>query len=77
MSSDEIWLWNQAGDEYQKNWLYDSGTLSPYDGTWMDSEMALPTGDGLARGRGWWFFSYPDAGRAGSPSWVWEEPVPY
>ena len=78
VTSDEIWLWDQDGDEYQKNWLFDSAGAYPvYDGVWMDSEMAMPTGDVLGRGRGWWFISYPDVARTGAPSWTWYEPVPY
>ena len=75
--SDEIWCWDAAGAEYQKNWLYDSGVPSPYDGTWFDAEMAIPTSDVLGRGQGWWYMAYPDGAKAGSPSWMWEEPVPY
>ena len=74
-TSDEIWLWDQGADVYQKNWLYDLGVPSPYNGTWMDAEMAMPTGDILARGTAWWYYSFGDPPRA--PGWTWTEPLPY
>ena len=76
-ASDQIWLWDQAGDEYQKNWLYDSLTGSPYDGTWFDAEQGLPTMDILGRGQGWWYMSAPSLDKAAAGSWLWAEPVPY
>ena len=75
--SDEIWFYDQAGDTYQKNWLYEFMMGDPYNGVWFDSEMAMPTSDIWERGEGVWFMSTPDPGRAGTPSWIWTPPVPY
>ena len=54
LSSDEIWFYETVGGQYQKNWLYDSGASSPYDGTWMDAEMAMPSSDPMGLTTGFW-----------------------
>jgi len=77
-ASDEIWIWGQELDGYQRNWLFDSGGYYPaYDGVWFDLSTGSPTAANLEKGRGFWYRSKPDASRVGSPSWWWSEPIPY
>ena len=73
-SSDEIWLFRQPADGYWRNWLYDSGVGSAFDGSWIDLDTGSPTTAKLERGRGWWYRSYPDAR---DPGFTWNAPVPY
>lgn len=76
--ADEIWYWQQATDQYQLAFLVDTGGSFPtFDGQWWDNATFMPTGIVMNKGYGFWFRSQGDAGRAGSPSWNWMEPVPY
>ena len=76
--ADEIWVYLQENDGYRRNWLFDSDGYYPaYDGIWFDLSTGSPTIQVLSKGLGWWYRSKPDASRAGTPSWIWTEPVPY
>ena len=77
-TADEIWGWRQADDGYWLNYLFDSdGSIPTFDGAWFDQVTALPTTMTLDMGTGWWYRSKADGARAGSPAWIWTEPVPY
>jgi len=77
-SADEIWAYDTVGDGYSRQWLFDSeGIYSAYDGIWFDLSTGAPSSLVLRRGTGWWYRTYPEAERAGSPSWIWTAPVPF
>lgn len=75
-SADEIWLYQQATDQYEFAWLYDSGGSVPsMDGVWIDPNRGEPSTMAFEPGRAWWYYSRQDPSRV--PSWTWTCPVSY